>query len=112
MRAGRLRHQVTIQQLVAGSPGQQLNGEPDESWTAYLTDVWASIEPLRGRELFAAQEHHSEITTRIELRYRPGVTAKMRVLHGSTVYNILAVLDPEQRHIKLQLLCSDGLNNG
>lgn len=112
IKAGTLRHQVTIQRLVAGSPQQKPSGEPDTAWAAWLTNVSASIEPLRGRELFAAQEHHSEVTTRIRVRYRAGVEPTMRVVFGSTVYEVLAVLDKEMRHVELELLCRVGVNDG
>ena len=112
MFAGRLRHKVDIEQLVAGSPNQTAEGAPDESWAVYLNDIWASVEPLSGRELFSAQEHHSEVTVRVRVRYRTGITAKMRVVFESKNYNILYVLDPEERHRELQLLCTEGLNDG
>ena len=82
------------------------------TWTVFLNDIWASVEPLSGRELFAAQEFHNEVTTRIRIRYRDGVTAKMRVVFESVNYNILVIIDPELRHRELQLLCSSGLSNG
>ena len=112
MMSGRLRHKLDIQQLVAGSPDQTPEGEPDESWTVFLNDIWAAVEPLSGRELFAAQEHHSEIQVRIRVRYRTGITAKMRAVFESRNYNILAVIDREERHRELELLCSEGLNEG
>lgn len=112
MQAGRLRHQVTIQHRVEASPQQFGTGEPDTSWSAYLTGVWASVDPLRGRELFAAQEHHSEIEVRIRIRYQEGITAAMRVVFESQYYDILAIIDPEMRHRELQLMCKLGVNEG
>lgn len=112
MNAGKLRHKVDIEHLVAGSPDQNQYGEPDETWTVLHNDIWASVEPLSGRELFAAQEHHSEINTRIRIRYRSGITAKMRVVFESTNYNILAVIDKDSRRRELELMCATGLNAG
>jgi SPP1 family predicted phage head-tail adaptor len=112
MQAGRLRHKVDIEQLVTGSPDQTPEGEPDASWSVLYNDIWAAVEPLSGRELFAAQEHHSEVTTRIRVRYRSDITAKMRAVFNGENYNILAVIDPEMRHRELHLMCSTGLNNG
>lgn len=99
------RHKVAIQYLVAGSPAQKPSGERDEVWTDYLSDVSASIEPLRGRELYVAQEHHAEVDTRINIRYRAGIDSTMRVIHESRTYNILAVLDWQTRHVELELMC-------
>jgi SPP1 family predicted phage head-tail adaptor len=111
MRAGKLRHRVTLQSLTAGSPQQTASGQPDESWADEAT-IWASVEPLRGRELFAAQEHHSRVEVRIRLRYRAGITAAMRVSFDGRYYNIVAVLDREERHRELELMCEQGVNNG
>jgi SPP1 family predicted phage head-tail adaptor len=108
IQAGKLRHRVTVQRLVAGSPQQTASGQPDEAWTDYFT-VWASVEPLNGRELFAAQEHHAEVTHRVRLRYRSEVTAQMRLTFGGRTYSIFAVIDPELRGRELQLMCSEGI---
>lgn len=109
MFAGKLRHKVDIEHQSAGSPQQFGTGEPDVAWIVFLNDIWAAVEPLSGRELFAAQEFHSEVTTRIRLRYRDGITAAMRVAFESRHYNILYIIDPEERHRELHLLCSEGL---
>lgn len=109
MQAGRLRNKIDIEQLSAASPQQLNTGEPDESWSVYLNDIWASVEPLSGRELFAAQEFHSEVTVRIRIRYRSGVNNRMRVVFGTKYYDIKAVIDPEERHREFHLLCSEGV---
>lgn len=111
MRIGKLRHRVALQHLVAGSPQQKSSGEPDETWTALVT-VWASVRPLSGRELLAAQQVESVVDHEIEIRYRAGVTAKMRVVFEDVIYNIEAVLDPELRHERLILRCTTGANVG
>lgn len=114
MKAGKLRHKVAIQEFALGSPQQKPSGEPDGAWAnvAGISSIWASIEPLKGRELFAAQEHHSEVEVRIRIRYRAGITAAMRVVHGGLYYAIAAVLDPELRHRELELLCKQGVTEG
>lgn len=112
MQAGRLRHKIDIQSLVAGSPQQLGTGEPDETWTVFLNDIWAAVEPLQGRELFAAQEFHSDVTVRIRVRYRTGITPRMRAVFETRNYSILYVLDREERHRELELLCSEGVNAG
>jgi SPP1 family predicted phage head-tail adaptor len=112
MQAGKLRHKVAIQKLVAGSPDQKASGEPDTTWTTHLASIWASVEPLTGRELFAAQEHHSEVEVRVRVRYREGITAKMRVVFDSRNYDIVAVIDREERHRELELLCKQGVTAG
>lgn len=113
MRAGRLRHLVTVQQLAAGSPQQKPTGEPDVAWAAYLSDIPAEISPVIGREFFAADQVQSKVDTKIRVRYEVGVTdgitASMRVLHGAVVYEIEAVMNVENRNRELLLMCATGV---
>jgi SPP1 family predicted phage head-tail adaptor len=114
MRAGKLRHRVTIQQLVAGSPQRRPTGEPDEVWTDLAT-VWADVRPLRGKSLFEAQQAMSKVNTVIEIRYSTtvaSVTAAMRVSFNSQLFDIEAVVSPEYTNERLLLQCSTGVNEG
>lgn len=111
MRSGNLRHRVTLQQLVAGSPQQDAGGAPDEAWTDVVT-VWADIQPLKGRELLAAQQVQSEVSGTVRIRYRSGVTPAMRAKFGTRYYDILAAIDPGERHRELLLYTREGVNRG
>lgn len=105
MRAGTLRHRVTIQQ---NTPTQDAFGEPIESWSTYAT-VWAAVEPLTGNERFVpvGAQVQATVSTRIRIRYRDGVTNQMRVLWGSRIYRIEAVLNLEERDREIHLLCEE-----
>lgn len=111
MNAGMLNKRITIQELTAGSPTQDAFGQPSESWTTFF-QVWAAVEPIQGREFWAQQQIQSEVTVRIRLRYLEGVTTKMRVSYAGKIYSILSVIDPKERHAEMQLMCSEGVNNG
>lgn len=88
-------------------------------WTTYAGDarnpVWACIKPLSGRELLWAREIVADVTHNVELRYLKGILPKHRILYqdlwgGQTrVLNILAVLDDEERHRWLDLLCRESV---
>ena len=79
MKSGDLDQRVTIQAL---SGGVDAIGQPlPDSWADVVT-VWAAVEPLTGREYLAAGAMVSAVEARIRIRYRPGVTPAMRVLHG------------------------------
>lgn len=108
MRAGKLRHRVTIK---ARNDTQNDTGEAVASWTEVAT-VWAAVEPLRGRELLTAQSINSEVTGTIRMRYRAGIEASMRAEYAGKVYNIVAVVNPDERNIELLLYTSQGLNDG
>lgn len=110
MRAGKLRHRVTLQ---ARSMTQDPNtGAMVEGW-ADTDTVWASVEPLSVREFIAAQSSQSEVSARIVIRYRSGIDATMRILHRDKIYNIEGVLaDPKTGLEYLTLPCSAGVDNG
>ena len=108
MRAGRLRHRLTIQvkNLTRDSAGQQTH-----SWTDFKT-VWGSVEPLSGREFEAQDQGKAETKTRIIVRYVEGITTEMRVLFGQLTYNIQTVIHHDHRQRQISLLCSEGLSDG
>ena len=101
MNAGQLDQRVTVERL---QQGQDEIGQPVTTWTA-LYAVWASVEPLTGREYIAASAAMSELTTRIRLRYRPGITPADRVTHEGRVYGITSVIDYRSANRELVLMC-------
>jgi SPP1 family predicted phage head-tail adaptor len=100
--AGALSERVTLQTMAGGvdAIGQPL---PD-NWADVCT-VWAQVAPLAGREFLAAAAIATEVTARITMRYRPGVTAAMRVVHGADLYNITAVIHVKSARQEIQLMC-------
>lgn len=103
MNAGRLRHQVTIQQQTQTATAY---GGYSETWTDVAT-VWAHIKPLYGRERWHGDQVESDVTHQITIRYRSDVTVspQMRVLYGSRVFKIISVINPEERNELLVLEC-------
>lgn len=76
MQSGKLRHKVTIERRING---QNERGGPKETYEPWLVDIWAEVLMLGPREQFGAQQVLSEINSKIRVRFRPGITAKMRV---------------------------------
>lgn len=113
VRAGSLNRRGIIQDraTASGSYGEQSN-----TW-ADIATVWMSFEPLMGRELQAAQQINTEVTTKIVVRYQaqwadPIVMAKRRVTYRSRVFNIHAAMNSNESNVHIILLCSEGLNQG
>ncbi len=87
-------------------------GAVNKTWLDVAT-VWAEVSPLSAREFIAAQASQGEITTRITIRFRTGITRKHRILFRGGIYNIEGVLpDPDSGREYLTLPCSEGLNDG
>jgi SPP1 family predicted phage head-tail adaptor len=100
MRAGRLNRKVVVQQKTATTDAY---GGPVETWeTVYV--LWASVQPLKGRELIASQAAHSEVTTSFYTRYAAGIVPSMRIVYGGNVFDIFSVIDTNEAHRELQIM--------
>ena len=93
MRAGRMRHRVTIQKRTLVPDGPY--GETKEVWEDDVT-IWASLEPLKGTEYFNAQDvaqRVAAVEARMCIRPRAGLNpAENRVVHKGLTYDIVSIL--------------------
>ena len=101
--AGKLRHRITLQTPVEARNGYN---EAITTWSTVAT-VWASVEPISGREFFAAEHVQSEVTHRVRMRWQSGITPDMRVLFDSRVLKVEAVINYGERRTDLQLMCQE-----
>lgn len=115
-----MRHKVTIQEV---TETQNSYGEPTQSWSTFA-ERWASIEPIAGREYFAAKHENTEADVRIRLRWERllvQLTTKHRVLYTrplldespetaqTRVFDIEAVLNLRERNREVVLMCREVL---
>jgi SPP1 family predicted phage head-tail adaptor len=111
MRAGGLRHRVTIQTLSLVQDPE--SGEMIPGWVDEWEKVPAKFEYLNGRELLAAQAVQSEVTARITIRYRAGVLATMRGLYRGEIWNFTKPLPDNNSGLDyLVIPVSAGVNDG
>lgn len=101
--AGRLRHRIVIQ-----SPTETINsyGEREQTWATFAT-VWASIEPMRGRELLEAQQINAELSVKIRIRYLASVKPKYRISWDSRTFEINSIANIEERDREIELMCTE-----
>lgn len=104
---GALRHRITIQQLTVS---QDAAGGTVSSWSTFAT-VWGAVEPLSGREFWQAQQANSEVQGRIRIRNLAGVKPEMRIVFGTRTYEILSIVQPEQRPIEIHLLYKEAIDS-
>lgn len=76
-------------------PSQDSFGEPTTVWTELKT-IWASVEPISGRDFFQARQEQSELTHRIKTR-SAGITPDMRLHYGTRVFEIASVINEMER---------------
>lgn len=65
-------------------------GDIIEEWVD-LKSVFAKVEPLVGREFFAAQAVQAESITKFTSRFIDGINAAMRIAFDGVEYNIKSI---------------------
>lgn len=100
--AGDLPHRIQIVDL-AGR--QDTAGGTTSSPTPFGPPVWAKVTALAGRELYSAQQVNAQITHRITIRWMKGVKSNQNVIFNDRTFQIVAVLNPDERTVVLSLLC-------
>ena len=98
---GRLRHSLTLESASRAPDG---GGGAVESWTA-VAQLWGRVEPTGGTEIADADGLGSRLSHEITIRYRAGVTPAMRFISGSRRFEIMAVIDIDERRRWLRCLC-------
>jgi SPP1 family predicted phage head-tail adaptor len=100
LKAGSLNKLVTIQ---AKTDTVDAIGQPINTWVDVAT-VWADIRYLSGLESIKSDAPNSIAKVSIRVRYRADITPAMRVVAGSIVYKITAVL-PDKKNRSVDLAC-------
>ena len=111
MRAGALRQKIMIQSK-STAIGRDSYGGQVALWSSNRT-VWAEVKPLRGSQYFDAQQIQSGVSHKIRMRYTTLAASTMitpgncRIKWGTRIFNIHASLNPDERDIMLDLMCSE-----
>jgi SPP1 family predicted phage head-tail adaptor len=109
VRAGKLHYPIQIERRADVSDGQ---GGITRSWIPWRT-VWAAIEPLTGQEAMLAGQLEGKLSHRIRIRYPGNVSSSetvrhtMRILHEGRQFNVRSVVDVNEDHRELHLMCEE-----
>lgn len=98
-----LRHRVTLEQLVRVADA---GGGFAETWDD-VAELAADIRPADGSEAVEADRLAGSLTHQIVLRYRAGVVPAMRFRKGARVFQILSVVDVDERRRWLKCFCEE-----
>lgn len=88
MKVGPMRYRITIEEYTAI---KDEDGFSTKAWNKVAV-TWADIEPVSGAESIKAGETMSEVTSKIYIRYREGLTTLMRIVWKNHTYNITSIL--------------------
>ncbi len=106
MRAGQLRHTIAIQEATETDDGM---GGALITWAdvSGMGSVPAAVWPLKATERLDAMKLEHQVTHKVRIRFRSGITAKMRVNWSdkSKTFNIIGFINPDERNIMLEMLC-------
>ena len=100
LRAGDLNQLVTLEAPSYNPGGDEITGH-----TVVESDVWAAVEPIRGKEIIESSRDVAEDWALIRIRYQPGLDTIKRVLHGENTYDVENVRNPNSSNRVLELTC-------
>jgi len=106
MRAGQLRHKISIQEQTDTSDGM---GGFSTSWSDItgMESVQAAIWPLSSKESLDSMKLELSVTHKIRIRYRSGITAKNRIAFGARIFNIISLTNHDERDISWDILATE-----
>ena len=67
----------------------------------------AEVKPTTGREYEEMQKIRAETTYNVYMRFLPGITHDMFILHNNKKLQIESILDIGERHKELTIVCSE-----
>lgn len=104
---GRMIHQIVIEQYGFASPPVMDTAGPKQTWSTFLDNVPAAIEPVSGRDKIRGGMTTTELDLTIATWFIPGVKSKMRVLNKTTGsrYVIQSVENMLERNVVMILNC-------
>jgi SPP1 family predicted phage head-tail adaptor len=109
MKAGQLRHRITVETKTVGRDGY---GEETVSWSSNI-GAWAEIRPLKGMQYYAAQQVQSAISHKIIMRYATLSASTAigagycRINHKGRIFHIEHVINSDERNIYLEIMCKE-----
>jgi len=106
--AGDLRHRVSL-----SMPGQRVpdgDGGFTATWTPLSpATVWCAIESASAQKLerLVSNTVAAAATHVLMMRYHAGVTTKTRVTFGSRVFEVVGVVNVDERRVRTVALCTE-----
>ena len=101
IRAGRLRHVIALERAVET---QDATGAVEQTWVPYATRR-ASVEPLSGIELTAAQQQVPQVTHAVVIRNTDDLKPNDRIRFGTRFFQIGPPLRTREIRHEMRLFC-------
>jgi SPP1 family predicted phage head-tail adaptor len=98
----RLAFYVPVRSSSSGGAVTEVLG--DAAFTA-----WGALWPVAAAEQVKNSREGMDITHRIQIRYRDGVTHDMVVKYGDRVFDIESIINPEETNHRLDILAREAV---
>jgi SPP1 family predicted phage head-tail adaptor len=104
MRAGLLRHVLTIQ---ARSLSQTAGGEISAGGWADVATVWGAVRPATVKEREVALQQQAVISHIITCRWHSQLAPEARLRFGSRTFEIHGIRNHDERGILARITCTE-----
>lgn len=104
MRAGSLRHRITLQ---VPTRARNSSGGMTDTWSTVDTDVAANVRDVVGSNLYTAMAEKTSVTSEVRIRWRRDVSAPWRVIFGLRTLEVVFPQDPDGRQREIVLYCKE-----
>mgnify|MGYP003319976012 CR=1 FL=1 len=101
---GRMRHRVTIQSPTATV---DTGGGRSIAWGT-LKEVFADIQPVSASYKYKHGQETEEVTHKVIIRHRTDIGTNYRIKFGTRIFNIMGIINPDERDRFLELNCTEG----
>ncbi len=98
--AGPMRHRVDVQ---ARTQTADNAGAMVSTW-ATIESRWARVRPISSREFQEGKATIGQVSHEITLRYFPGLTVAHRIMYGTRTFELVSVVDTDERHRETKAL--------
>lgn len=102
MRAGTLKHQVVFQKKTVSGKGIDRAG----TWAVFCS-AWASIRPVSASEIIKSGRKEMNISHRIKIRFRSGISSDMKIVYGSREFDIHSVININEANREIEILAAE-----
>lgn len=100
----------TVQLWSRGTPTTDAFGQDTINWVNE-GGYRAQVQPIRGREVFAAMQVQAESSVKVRIRFKAGIDATWRLTWGGVHHDIISSI-PVGRKLMTEILCLPGVKDG
>lgn len=105
MRAGTLNRRIVFKRATSTVDSAGYGG-PTRTWSTFMWDPWAKVNPLSGRESNVADMVIEALDTEFTIRYTSSVRPDDVIEYNGKTYNIISIIDVGDARRELRILAT------